>query len=122
MLIEHGVSGVVLGHSERRQYFGETDRAVAKKVAAALEAGLRRSSAWGRARRSASPATPSEACATRCNRASSTCQGAHRRGRDRLRADLGHRHGQVATAEQAQDAASFVRALVSSKPRGRGNW
>jgi hypothetical protein len=30
----------VLGHSERRQYFGETDRAVALKVPAALEAGL----------------------------------------------------------------------------------
>ena len=40
MLVELGVSGVVLGHSERRQYFGETDRAVAKKVLAALEAGL----------------------------------------------------------------------------------
>ncbi|MEA2426744.1 MAG: triosephosphate isomerase, partial [Thermoleophilaceae bacterium] len=32
MLTEIGVHGVVLGHSERRQYFGETDRALSDKV------------------------------------------------------------------------------------------
>jgi triosephosphate isomerase len=32
--------GVVLGHSERRELFGETDKALALKVPAALEAGL----------------------------------------------------------------------------------
>src|ERR1700684_1318399 len=31
---------VIIGHSERRQYFGETEETVAKKTAAALEAGL----------------------------------------------------------------------------------
>jgi triosephosphate isomerase len=41
MLTEIDVAGVVIGHSERRQYFGESDRAVALKVAAALAAGLR---------------------------------------------------------------------------------
>ncbi len=40
MLIELGVKAVVLGHSERRQFFGETDEALARKVPAALEAGL----------------------------------------------------------------------------------
>jgi triosephosphate isomerase len=40
MLAEVGVHGVVLGHSERRQLFGETDRALQLKVPAALEAGL----------------------------------------------------------------------------------
>ncbi len=40
MLVEIGVDAVILGHSERRQYFGETDQALAAKVAAALEAGL----------------------------------------------------------------------------------
>jgi triosephosphate isomerase (TIM) len=40
MLSELDVRGVVLGHSERRALFGETDKALALKVPAALEAGL----------------------------------------------------------------------------------
>ena len=41
MLADLGVKYVIIGHSERRQYFGETDGDVNKKVKAALEAGLR---------------------------------------------------------------------------------
>ena len=40
MLKEMGVEYVVLGHSERRQYFGETDETVNKRVRAALDSGL----------------------------------------------------------------------------------
>jgi triosephosphate isomerase (TIM) len=40
MLRELGVYGAIVGHSERRQFFGETDETVAKRVHAALEAGL----------------------------------------------------------------------------------
>src|SRR5260221_186795 len=40
MLVEVDVDAVVLGHSERRQYFNETDEALARKVPAALAAGL----------------------------------------------------------------------------------
>jgi triosephosphate isomerase len=40
MLLELGVDAVILGHSERRQFFGETDDALARKLPAALEAGL----------------------------------------------------------------------------------
>ena len=40
MLKDLGVKYVIIGHSERRQYFGETDVTVNKKVHAALEAGL----------------------------------------------------------------------------------
>jgi triosephosphate isomerase len=40
MLLDLGVHGVLLGHSERRQYFGETDGALAEKLAAADAAGL----------------------------------------------------------------------------------
>lgn len=40
MLKEMGVSYVVLGHSERRQYFNETDEMVNKKVKKALEVGI----------------------------------------------------------------------------------
>ena len=40
MLRELGVYGTIVGHSERRQLFGETDESVARRVRAALDAGL----------------------------------------------------------------------------------
>jgi triosephosphate isomerase len=40
MLVELDVEAVILGHSERRQYYAETDEALARKVPAALAAGL----------------------------------------------------------------------------------
>jgi triosephosphate isomerase (TIM) len=41
MLADAGCRYVTIGHSERRQYFGETDESVQRKTAAALKAGLR---------------------------------------------------------------------------------
>ena len=41
MLAEMGVEYVILGHSERRQYFGETDETVNQRLRAALDAGLK---------------------------------------------------------------------------------
>jgi len=40
MLVEAGCRSVIIGHSERRQFFGETDESAARKVKAALDAGL----------------------------------------------------------------------------------
>lgn len=41
MILAAGCTYVILGHSERRQYFGETDEGVNRKLISALEAGLR---------------------------------------------------------------------------------
>ena len=40
MLLEYGVQYVIIGHSERRQYFAETDETVNKRTLTALKAGL----------------------------------------------------------------------------------
>jgi triosephosphate isomerase len=40
MLVDSGCRWVIVGHSERRQYFGETDAMVAEKAAAVLKAGM----------------------------------------------------------------------------------
>src|SRR5579872_3418182 len=40
MLIEAGCSSVIIGHSERRKYFGETDATVNRKLLTAIETGL----------------------------------------------------------------------------------
>jgi triosephosphate isomerase len=114
MLTELDVDGVVLGHSERRQYFGETDKALQAKVPAALEAGL----------------------------VPILCVGETEEERERGDTERKLRHqvqegldkvplerlpevviayepvwaigtGLTATSEQAQDACGFVRALVA---------
>jgi triosephosphate isomerase len=121
MLVELGVSGVVIGHSERRQRFGETDRAVAQKVAAALEAGLTPILCVGE--------TEEERLAGDTER---KLRHQVQEGLERVpKARLGEvaiayepiwaiGTGQVATAEQAQDAAGFVRALVGAEAKGSG--
>jgi triosephosphate isomerase len=121
MLTEIDVAGVILGHSERRQYFGETDRALQQKVPRALEAGL----------------TPI------------LCVGETEEERERGDTERKLRHqvqealdkvplerlpevviayepiwaigtGLVATPEQAQDAIGFVRALVEGFDKAAG--
>ncbi len=121
MLGEIDVHGVVLGHSERRELFGETDKALQQKVVRALETGL----------------TPI------------LCVGETEEERERGDTERKLRHqvqeglekvpverlpevvvayepiwaigtGLVATPEQAQDAVAFVRALVEDRDKQAG--
>jgi triosephosphate isomerase len=118
MLVEVGVQGVVLGHSERRGLFGETDKALALKVPAALAAGLMPVLCVGE--------TEEER-----ERGDTQRKLRHQVQEDLARIDteqLGNvviayepiwaiGTGQVATAEQAQEAIAFVRALVGDRSR-----
>jgi triosephosphate isomerase len=119
MLVELDVDGVVIGHSERRLYFGETDRSVALKAATALQAGLRPIVCVGE--------TEEERLAGDTERKlrHQVQEGLEHVPRERLQEvaiayepiwAIGT--GRVATPEQAQEAASFVRALVGALAPG----
>jgi triosephosphate isomerase len=119
MLLELGVAGVVLGHSERRELFGETDAALARKVPAALAAGLLPILCVGE---------------TEEEREAGETQ---RKLRQQVQVDLAAVDaarlaevviayepiwaigtGRTATPEQAQEAIAFVRALVRDRDAG----
>jgi triosephosphate isomerase len=116
MLSELDVRGVVLGHSERRAMFGETDRTLALKLPAALAAGLAPILCVG------------ETEEERDN------EETDRKLRQQVREDLANvaverlaevviayepiwaiGTGRVATPEQAQEAIAFIRALVADR-------
>jgi triosephosphate isomerase len=121
MLTEIDVQGVILGHSERRQYYNETDRALQQKVPKALDSGL----------------------------VPILCVGETEEERERGDTERKLRHqvqegldkvpverlpevviayepvwaigtGLTATADQAQEAVAFVRALVEGFDKAAG--
>ncbi len=116
MLVEVGAQGVILGHSEQREHFGETDKALQLKVPRALEAGLVPILCVGE--------TEEER-----ERGDTERKLRHQVQEDLQRVDderLGEiviayepiwaiGTGQVATPEQAQEAVAFVRALVADR-------
>jgi triosephosphate isomerase len=116
MLSELDVSGAVLGHSERRELFGETDRALALKIPAALAAGLVPILCVGE--------TEGERDGGDTERKLRHQIGEDLAGvADERLAEVVIAYepiwaigtGKVATPEQAQDAIAFVRALVAGR-------
>jgi triosephosphate isomerase (TIM) len=116
MLSELGVRGVILGHSERREMFGETDRALALKVPAAMAQGLVPILCVGETEEEREG------------------EETERKLRHQVKEDLARVEterlgqvviayepiwaigtGRVATPEQAQDAIAFIRALVADR-------
>jgi len=116
MLTEIGVHGVILGHSERRENFNETDKALSQKVPAALEARLLPVLCVGE--------TEEER-----EQGDTERKLRHQVQEDLARVDterLGEvviayepiwaiGTGRVATPEQAEEAIAFVRALVGDR-------
>ncbi|HEX7299024.1 MAG TPA: triose-phosphate isomerase [Solirubrobacteraceae bacterium] len=118
MLTELDVHGVVLGHSERREHFCETDRALAEKVPAALEAGLKPILCVGETE------DEREAGDTERKLRHQVQEGLENVATERLgEVVIAYEPiwaigtGRVATAEQAQEAIAFVRALVADRDR-----
>ncbi len=118
MLAEVGVDGVVLGHSERRQYNCETDRALQEKVPAALAAGIEPILCVGE--------TEEEREAGETDRKlRHQVQEDLERVEDERLADVVIAYepiwaigtGRTATPEQAQEAIAFVRALVGDRSK-----
>jgi len=116
MLEEVGVHGVVLGHSERRQMFGETDRALALKVPAALAAGLLPVLCVGETEEERERGDTERKLRHQVQEALVKVES-ERLGDVVIAYEpiwaIGT--GQVATSEQAQEAIAFVRALVGDR-------
>ena len=118
MLTELGVDGVVLGHSERRQYNCETDRALQDKVPAALEAGLSPILCVGESEEER------ERGETQRKLRHQVQEGLDKVPVERLReVTIAYEPiwaigtGRVATPEIAQEAIGFVRALVGDRSK-----
>jgi triosephosphate isomerase len=107
MLLELGVYGTIVGHSERRQFFGETDEGVARRVESALDQGLQVIACVGE---------------TEAQREAGETESLLRRQLSVLSADdnlvvayepvwaIGT--GKTATPEIAQEAHAFVKSLI----------
>ena len=66
MLADVGAQWVLVGHSERRQYHGEDDGLVARKLPRHVPLGSRRSCAWARAWNNVKPARPRRSSRASC--------------------------------------------------------
>ena len=116
MLGELDVAGVVLGHSERRQYFNETDKALQLKVPKALETGLTPILCVGESE------DERERGETERRLRNQVQEGLEKVSAERLpEVVIAYEPiwaigtGKTATPDQAQEACSFIRALVANR-------
>jgi triosephosphate isomerase (TIM) len=111
MLLELGVAGAIVGHSERRQYFGETDAGVARRAHAALAAGLRVIACVGETQEERDGGDTEMVLRIQVDAIREACTG-----QDGL--VLAYEPvwaigtGRTATPEQAQDAHAFIKSLL----------
>jgi triosephosphate isomerase len=116
MLVELDVEAVVLGHSERRQFFGETDEALAKKVPAALAAELEPILCVGESEEARDGGQTEEVLERQLQ-----ADLADVSDEDIAKVVIAYEPiwaigtGKVATAEQAQEACAFIRDVVRAR-------
>jgi triosephosphate isomerase len=116
MLVELDVEAVVLGHSERRQLFGETDDALARKVPAALAAELEPILCVGETQEAREGGETEEVLARQLD-----ADLAGVAAGDLAKVVIAYEPiwaigtGLVATPEQAQEACAFIRDTVRAR-------
>ncbi|MBS1846266.1 MAG: triose-phosphate isomerase [Actinobacteria bacterium] len=116
MLVELDVEAVVLGHSERRQFFGETDEALAKKVPAALAADLEPILCVGESEEARDGGQTEEVLERQLQ-----ADLAEVSDEDVAKVVVAYEPiwaigtGKVATPEQAQEACAFIRDVLRAR-------
>jgi triosephosphate isomerase len=116
MLEDVGVSCVLIGHSERRQFFGETDKALQRKLPSALAAGLEPILAVGELEDERENGETERRLRHQVQEAFEDVAAD-----DVPRVVVAYEPvwaigtGKVATPEQAQEACGFIRALIRDK-------
>ena len=121
MLTDVGVHGVVLGHSERRRYFGETDKALQRKVPAAIDVGLEPILCVGELEEERENDETERRLRHQVREALEDVSAA---SFDQLviayEPVWAIGTGKVATPDQAQEAIAFIRALVADRYKTGG--
>jgi len=116
MLTDLGVHGVVLGHSERRRWFGESEKALQKKVPAALDVGLEPILCVGELEEERENDETERRLRHQVQEALEDVSAA---SFDQLviayEPVWAIGTGKVATPDQAQEAIAFIRALVADR-------
>jgi triosephosphate isomerase len=111
MLLELGVAGAIVGHSERRQYFGETDESVARRTATALEHGLRVIACVGESLEERESGEMELVLRVQVE-AIGEAAGAHERLVVAYEPVWAIGTGRTATPDQAREAHAFVKGLL----------
>jgi triosephosphate isomerase len=121
MIVDAGGDGVVLGHSERRQLFGETDEALSRKVPAALEAGLLPILCCGETEEERDGEETDRILRRQIDAGLSGVED-HRLAEVVVAYEpiwaIGT--GRTATPEQAEEAIGFIRALIAARNEEAG--
>jgi len=111
MLQALGVAGSLVGHSERRQYFGETDAGAARRAKGALEAGLRVIACVGETREEREAGETETVLSIQVDAIRDAC-GSHERLVLAYEPVWAIGTGLTATPELAQEAHALIKSLL----------